>query len=337
MTSRRHGDVVLVTGAGGFIGSAIVAGLVKEAVPVRAGLRRRARPKLPVQTDLATCVCDLDDANQVRAATAGASAVVHTAYGSDSAMVQQCRTLLAAMATENVQTLVYLSSIAVYGGRVGVIDETMPPDGKLTAYGKAKYACEALVRRWVGDNGAGARRAIILRPGIVYGTKSKFWIDKMAERIACGAWGTFGSAGDGIAALVHVDDLVKLVLVTLKWLELGNGTHWPNPAVINVVGPERKTWNEYFEALAAAVHASQLPRLDPVSIASRQAWAIPAKIWRRIGLPGGRRAALAPTPGEIALFSRRAIYSMDAAARLTGFLPKIGLAEGLEKTVLCSG
>jgi hypothetical protein len=43
--------------------------------------------------------------------------------------------------------------------------------------------------------------------------------------------------------------------------------------------------------------------------------------------------ALGPTGGELALFSRAAIYEMGAARRL-GLVPAIGLADGLSRSRL---
>jgi nucleoside-diphosphate-sugar epimerase len=275
------------------------------------------------------CACDLDDAAQLRAAVKGADVVVHAAYGSDAAMAAQCRTLVEAMAAERVKNLIYLSSIAVYGDCSGLVTEAAPPQGRLGAYAAAKRDCEDLVAGWARDE----RRAIILRPGIVYGTGSYFWVDKMAQRIRLGVWGDFGLAGQGFAALVHIDDLVELIEIASQHLASGARAGLPNCAALNAVGPEAPSWNGYFQNLAAAIGAPRLSYWNKSEITLRQLVAAPAKLWRRLGLPGAQGAALAATPGECALFSRKATYAMDKAADLLGFSPRIGLAEGLARTV----
>lgn len=50
-------------------------------------------------------------------------------------------------------------------------------------------------------------------------------------------------------------------------------------------------------------------------------------IAREFGLPGGAAMALAPTAGEIALFSRQARYRTQAARDLIGFSAEIGLKQ----------
>lgn len=319
----------LVTGATGFIGSVVTAHMAAGGFAVRAGTRRS--PSSAVSPEgIAPTPCDLDDMAQTRGAVAEVELVVHAAYGDETAMVAQCRTLLAAMSEARVQTLIYFSSIAVYGDRTGAIDESMPAIGSLGAYAKAKIACEALVREWAGEPGSG-RRVLILRPGIVYGTGSVFWTDKLVERILAGAWGDFGRAGGGPAPLLHVDDIGAVVTEAGHVLLAGDASGWPYVTVVNVVGPETPAWNDYFAALAQRIGAPALRSLGGARLGLRQFMAVTAKIGRRLGLSGSRRAALAPTRAEMAIFGREAVYGTDAAARL-GLASRIGLAEGLSRT-----
>ena len=310
--------VVLVTGAGGFIGSALCQALAEAGFSVKAGVRRGAG-----------VACDLDRPEQVAAAMAGVGLVIHAAYGDSAAMARQCETLLAAMAATGVDSLIHFSSIAVYGAAAGTIVENRPLGPALDAYGSAKIACEGRVRAWAEAPEHPGRRGLILRPGIVYGKGSPFWIEKMGERIRRGAWGTFGASGEGAAALVHVADVAALVVAAARAMSGAQRETLPVLAAVNVAGPELPSWNDYFTALAARLGVSALPVLDGAVLKRRQGLALAAKVWRKLGLPGGEGLALAATPGEVALFARRADYRSDAAERLYGVAPRIGLAEGL--------
>ncbi len=305
---------VLVTGAGGFIGGAVVYALRAAGSRVKAGLRRGVDAPGAV-------FCDLDAPDSLTEALAGVDLVVHAAYGDVAAMQAQTEALLAAMSRAGVARLIALSSIAVYGEAEGVVDETAPPRGRLDPYGAAKVACETAVRRWV--EGAPDRHAVLLRPGIVYGAGSRFWVDKLAERIRARAWGDLGAQGEGLAALIHVDDLAAMIV----WLAASEAL--PPNVTLNAVGPETPSWNAYFAALAETLR-TPLPRWSAREVGRRRALALPAKAWRRLGLPGGRAWALGPTRGELALFSRRASYSMEAARRL-GLAPRVRLEEGLRR------
>ncbi|MDE2364551.1 MAG: NAD(P)-dependent oxidoreductase [Hyphomicrobiales bacterium] len=318
MTSNTGPVDALVTGGAGFIGSAVVEALCEAGHSVRRGVRARAD-----QSDAVSC--NLDNVEQIRAAVEGVRLVVHAAYGDSERMVPQCSALLAAMTDMGINQIVYFSSIAVYGDGAGSIDESAPL-APADAYAEAKSACEQLVRGWAQETSHPNRRALILRPGIVYGAGSRFWIDKLGERIRAGAWGVFGEQGEGVCALVHVQDVARVVVACFDYLERAAGAS--HVAALNVVGPDTPSWNSYFQALAAGIGV-RLAEVDAPSVATRQKAAFVAKVWRRIGLPGGARAALAPTPGEMKLFARKARYATGALTETLGFAPNIGLEQGL--------
>ena len=311
---------ILVTGAGGFIGAAAVTALREAGFRVKAGAR--GAPETPCAV-----FCDLDAPACLPEALRGVELVVHAAYGDIGAMPRQAQTLLDAMAAAGVKNLVTLSSIAVYGAAEGRVDEATPPRG-LDRYGAAKVACEGAIRAWA----QGDRRAALLRPGIVYGARSRFWIDKLVERIRAGAWGDMGARGEGVAALIHLDDLAAVIAGLAARLVSPARAALDPCFALNAVGPETPRWNAYFAALAQALNAP-LPRWSASEVGRRRALAVAGKVWRRLGLPGGRALALGPTGGELALFARRAMYATEAAQRL-GLVPAIGLAEGLSRSKL---
>lgn len=311
---------VLVTGGAGFIGAAATDQLRRAAFDARPGVRHAQAADV--------VACDLDRPRQVESALAGVDLVVHAAYGADAALDRHCATLLDAMRRAGVGRLIHLSSIAVYGDARGAVAEDAPL-APLDAYGAAKIACERRIAGWARDCGGAA---VVARPGIVYGRGSAFWIDKLVARLRAGAWGTFGAAGEGVAALVHVDDVAALIVRAATRLAQ-SATRPGEVAVMNVVGPETPSWNAYFCALATAAQAGPLAELGPATVRRRQAGATLAKIWRKVGLPGFEGASLAPTHAEMALFSRKADYRTQAAARHTGWAAQVSLAEGLRRSL----
>ena len=302
---------ILVTGSGGFIGSAIAAMLRTADYDVRAGLRRIGAGAVPGEV-----ACDLDRPAELAAAVAGVDTVVHCAYGEEHAMPTQCAALLQAMDDAGVRRIVYFSSIAVHGDG----------NGPIGAYASAKAECEALVRGW--ENKGEGRRAVILRPGIVYGARSRFWIHKFSERIRAGVWGDFGPSAAGPALLVHVDDMAAVVIAAVARLSEAG----PPIPELDVVGPETPAWNAYFHALAGRLSEQPLAAIGPVRLVCLSSLGLFARIWRRLGLPGWGRVALAPTWGELSMFARTVPFDAAKLPEKLGVTPKIGLKEGLDRS-----
>lgn len=320
-------EPVLVTGAGGFIGRAAVARLRGAGLPVRMGLHRFPGGGAPPDGSVR---CDLDEARSLDAACAGASAIVHAAGRNAVAMPDQLRTLLAAADRAGIGRIVFLSSIAVYGpaeGRIGEPDVPPAIAAPDDPYCAAKRACEAMLRAWVVARPG--RRAGILRPGIVYGRGSTLWVDRPLAALRAGTLGDLGPRGQGVAALVHVDDVAEAIRCTLAAL-MGSGA---GLLAANIVGPDTPSWNTYLAALA---RQAGLPEPRPLSsgrLALLRALAVPAKALARLHLPAPGFLRLVPAPGELRLFARAAHYDTARARTDLGFRAAIRLPEGLAEAI----
>jgi nucleoside-diphosphate-sugar epimerase len=306
------GETILVTGSGGFIGRAVAKALSETTFNVRAGYRRA------VPSDVSAGVlCDLDQPDQIAAAVKGADVVIHCAFADEHAMVRQCQSLLDAMALASVTKIIYFSSIAVHG----------EGQGPIGFYAEQKARCEQLILQWCEKSPE--HRAVILRPGIVYGAGSHLWIDKLVARIRAGVWGDFGAAADGPATLIHIDDLSIVTREAANYLLSDKHA----PISLDVVGPEVPSWNAYFQALAARVSHHPLRNISPLGRTILLIVGIAAKVLRRLGLPIMRGAALAPTKGELVMFARNVPYDAAEVPKHLGFQPQIGLVEGLARSL----
>ena len=316
---------VLVTGAAGFIGSAVVRCLASNGIAVLAGQRKTPAPADALALSGVTVVgCDLDDGAQIAAACRDAGAIVHAAYGDSSDLAAQAERLLNAASAAGISRIVLLSSIAVYGDTQGRCDETRPLDGKVDAYGAGKRRCEALLRAWVeGDDD---RRAIAFRPGAVYGRDSRLWVRDIIARIRAGGIGDFGAGGAGSAPLIHVDDVARAVAAALAhaWRE-----DQPHLLALNLTYPQEVTWNTYFDALSRKAGLGAIGPITPRRLRLQQSLRLPAKALKKAGLPLLPGPAATPGPGEMALFGRRATYPSEAARDAIGWEPDIDLDTGL--------
>ena len=314
------GRRVLVTGAGGFIGRAVVARLAAAGFSVRAATRDgRALP------DAESWRCDCRDAAAVAAAMAGAAAVVHCAVGADPAEIPAAMANVLAAAQTVGAHVVQMSSVAVYGGRnmPRMIDETAPTTRPHGAYGRAKRAAEALCRA-ASDAGTAVT---LLRPALVWGAGSRDWTQRPIDAMRSGCWHTPQGAANGRANLVHVDDVAGFVAHVLST---------PPPralAVFNVVGPEAPAWAAYLAGLQStfdlppALPPRRWPRL---ALAGRLAVRIATR--RAAGLPRALRlwASAVPSRDEMQRFADPTIVAGDRM-RAAGYMPQIDLAEGLAR------
>src|SRR6187399_2045753 len=115
----------LVTGANGFLGSAVVRALLADGRAVRAFVRRGSDRRNLLGLDVELAEGDLTDRESLRAATAGCDAVFHVAadyrlWVADplpmyKANVEGSVNVLEAAAAAGAERLVYTSSVAVLG------------------------------------------------------------------------------------------------------------------------------------------------------------------------------------------------------------------------------
>ena len=170
---------ILVTGASGFVGSAVVRQLLKAGYVVRA-LVRKTSPLANLdglQVDIA--IGDLSDPPSLERALRGCSGLFHVAadyriWVPDPkrmfvANVEGTRNLMRAALAAGIERIVYTSSVATLGlPEDGPGNEDSPASEKdmIGPYKRSKFLAEALVRRMIADE---ALPAVIVNPSTPVG------------------------------------------------------------------------------------------------------------------------------------------------------------------------
>jgi nucleoside-diphosphate-sugar epimerase len=202
---------IFITGASGFIGSAVASAFARAGHEVRGLVHTPAKAAALAAREIEPVVGSMDDPKTYAAAAAASSVLVHCAAEySAQYMELDRRTIVSLVETAQASKLprafVYTSGVWIYGDTgEGRADESSPVNPP------ALVGSRAVHERLVLGASSGGLRTIVLRPGCVYGASGSLtahWFESAEKR------GAARIVGDGNQrwAMIHVDDLADLYL-----------------------------------------------------------------------------------------------------------------------------
>ena len=173
-----EGGPVFVTGAGGFIGSAVVRALVSRGAVVRALAGAPGQRSYELPPEVEPVYADIEDQQALSRMAADASIAIHLAgppsvAASFQAPIEYARVhatgtvaMLEACRAARVPRFVYVSSAEVYGRvQTNPVSEEHPLQPR-SPYAASKAAAEQFVRAYGHSFGM---ETVVLRPFSVYG------------------------------------------------------------------------------------------------------------------------------------------------------------------------
>lgn len=226
---------VLILGAGGFVGSNIYEVLVHSSVDVVPGVRRLSSlagvAKKSIGDHLVKNVSQLEVQDFSNFDT-----VIHCVLSDYSTYSSELLRTYRIAKKASVKQFIYISTIDVYDSFS--IEDKSAEDSRLIKngdlYGDTKIDAEkALLSEHSPNEDI---KLTILRPGIIYGPKSKLWSYNIICRQLEGHW--IDIQNDGIANLTYIEDLSRTVHFCIK-----NRLH----GVHNVVSDSIKWKNFLYE------------------------------------------------------------------------------------------
>jgi nucleoside-diphosphate-sugar epimerase len=346
---------VAIIGANGFIGSRLVEqfhlGQLHTVVPI---VRRPASLALPARFSVEWRLGDALNADSLAKALQGCDAVVHAAIGDPVQIEQMPAILCAAAATAGIKRVVYLSSASVHGQNiaVGTTESSPLSTDQAMEYNNAKVRAE---KSFFSETARYKQTGYALRPGVVYGPRSRWIADLATEFREDRAW--LFDEGRGLCNSIYVDNLIHGIDCCLR-AEKGSGEAY-------LVGDtERVTWYDFYAAaareLGLELDVHQLRQLPVFSKSFRekventvaQPWvqsllpAVPFKLKRATKTllaswnpPSAPNAWALPTkPGpkitqEMALLQQnRWKVPHDKAAKTIGYAPPVTFAEAMRRS-----
>jgi nucleoside-diphosphate-sugar epimerase len=321
---------LLVTGGGGFLGQALCRGLVARGHNVTS-FNRGVYPALE-RIGVRQLRGDLADAGAVHAAARGQAAVFHNAakagvWGSrDSyhrANVVGTDNVLAACRAHGIDRLVYTSTPSVTHRATHPVAGGTADSVPYGEHLKAPYAATKRVaeQRVLAANGQ-RLATIALRPRLIWGPGDQLLLPRLAARARAGRLRLVGDGGN-LVDTTYIDNAAQAHFDAFEHLAPGAACAGRAYFISN---GEPRPMREILNGLLAAVGAPPVTKSLPFPLAYAIGAACEAA-WTVLPLDG-------EPPLTRFLAEQLATthwYDMAPARRDFGYVPRVGIAEGLER------
>jgi dihydroflavonol-4-reductase len=222
-------DIVLVTGASGFVGSAVARALVARGLHVRVLMRPSANRLNIAKLHCEPVAGDMRDEDSMTAAMKGARYLFHVAadyrlWARDPHEIERnnftgARAVMGAALKTGVERVVYTSSVAALKPGAVAVDETSRHtlQSVIGAYKRSKLVAEREVERLVRDEGL---PAVIVAPSTPIGPRDikPTPTGRIIVEASTGRMPAFVDTG---LNLVHVDDVAQGHLAALDRGKIG--------------------------------------------------------------------------------------------------------------------
>jgi len=297
--------MILVTGAGGFVGSYLLKRLSAAGHPVRALVRSRSDFERIRSASVAACRLELTDPISLHAALEGVEQVVHLAgtfrelgRGTFDVIHQNgTRRLLEAAKGANVKHVIYISTLGA------------APD-RIYPYVRSKWLAEGEVR------GSGLPFTI-LRPSLLFGEGDRF-LTPLTRLLRKSPYAFIPGYERLRCQPLWVGDLVTCLMRTVE-SRVGKGE------VIPLAGPEQITYEGVIDLLQKRLEINRPKLRLPVSLAA----SLTLLLERMLRVPP-------LTSGILDIWRLGAITDRHAVRKVYGFTP-MPLSEGVRYLLSSDG
>lgn len=309
-----------VVGGSGFIGTRLVKRLGRTP-----GLDVHIIDKVPskVFPDLVT-LADVREVDTLRSAVAPQSILInlaaehrddvrpHSLY--DEVNVDGARHLCIVAREKDVRTIVFTSSVAVYGFAPIGTDEAgvVAP---FNDYGRTKHEAEQVFKAWQAE-APDVRTLVVVRPTVVFGEQNRGNVYNLLRQIASGKFVMIGG-GENRKSMAYVENVAAFIEHAM--------TFKPGVHIYNFIDKPDFTMN------GLVGHVNQI-LARPQKIRLRLPFALGYAIGKGFDVVAaltGKRFAISAI--RVKKFCANSVY--NTAIDQTGFVRPVPLEQALEQTV----
>ena len=317
---------ILVTGATGFLGGALVRKLHTLGYDVLATGRNLSKGRDLTQEGITFAPADLTSSKQVETCCVGIDVVIHSgAYSSLwgkreefwNVNVNGTRNIVEGVLRQNVKRLIHISSPSIYFSfldREDIHEDAPLPKKFINGYTASKYASEEEIQVGVSKG----LEALILRPRAIYGPGDQSIFPRIVRTIESGRLRIIGN-GNNKVDLTYIDNAVDACICAIHAPIQQSGRTY------NITdGTPALLWpllNEISLALGYPPPKNKIP----LWIAKNLARGL--EIVHRKCFPHKEPLF---TAYSIGLLACSTTLNIDRARKELGYLPKISSHEGVE-------
>jgi nucleoside-diphosphate-sugar epimerase len=314
----------LVTGATGFLGSALTTELVKRRQEVRILVRDEKKAREQFDDAVSITVGDITNAAQVQQAVNGVTTIYHcvgklyhpsiptalyyqTHVGGTETLLKVCRR------QDQLRRIVHISTTGVHGVTGTTPANENAPFAPGNPYEATKLESELLALKAYQEHGLPVS---VVRPGLVYGPGDLHLLG-FFKAIKKGLFRVI----DGGKALLHpiyIDDMVAAMLLCAEQPQaIGR--------VYNIAGDQPVTIRRLATAIAHALDRKLPTESIPLWLAN-----LASDIFALIPNMRGEHAPL--TRSRVTFLTHSRVYDISRARSELGYKPEVGLEEGIKRT-----